>query len=154
MGLLVDLYRETSFSVFFCTVGGMILGVVATFALLVFWIYALFSLSPADTLPSQTYGANTVRPGPVVPVRGGPGPVAFLLVVPGLVVGGILGCLLGVVLDFVVNLIRGPQAAKRRGKKWDPEREAARRQKREQAAPEPEKDDIGSHWKPDERYSP
>jgi hypothetical protein len=153
MGLVVDLYRETSFSVFFCTVCGMVLGVVATVALLMFWLYALFSLSPPDTQLSQPYGVNSGQPVRVVPVRGGPGPVAFLLVVPGVVVGGTLGCLFGVVLDCVVNLIRGPQEKKRRRKPWDPEREAARRQKREQAEPRPEKNDIGSHWQPDERYS-
>ncbi len=147
-GLVADLWRETSFAVFFCTLGGMLLGVIGSIAALLFWFVAMASMIPAQ---GQVQGAPTGQPTPVVvPVGRGPGVVAFLIVVPGAVVGGVLGCLFGVLIDFLVNLVRGPKK-KRVGKKWDPEREAARRERRRRPPPE-DKGDVGEHWNPSTNY--
>ena len=128
-GLIGDLYRETSFSVFLGTIVGMIVGFIGTLGVILFWLVAMGSMVARPTQPAQPYGANTRTPGLVVPV-GSPGtgraaPVLFLLVVPGMIGGGMIGCLFGVILDFGVKLVRGPQVQeKRRGKKWVPERDA------------------------------
>jgi hypothetical protein len=92
--LIDDLYRETSRIVFWCIIAGGLTGAFAAG----YWLVHFYAMAPQEA--ANPRGWQYV-----------------LIVVPAAIVGGIVGCFFGVAIEWLIGLIRGPQAAEKKGKR-------------------------------------
>src|SRR5258708_3612488 len=92
--LIGDLHRECSRIVFWCIIGGGLTGAFAAG----YWLVQFYSMAPR--LPVDGRGWEYV-----------------LIVIPAAIVGGIVGCFFGVAIEWLIGLIRGPQATDKKGKR-------------------------------------
>jgi hypothetical protein len=98
--LIVDLYRETSRTVFWCIIGGMTVGASAV----VYWLVQFYSMALSVSMTGYQMWQYA------------------LLVIPAAIVGGIVGCFFGVVIEWTIGLFGGSQPRQKqdRRKKWKP----------------------------------